>query len=232
MRVLSVKNISIEGLGYFGRFFSEAGWDITTVDLQAGGLCPVSPENFDAVVILGGPMNVYEYNRYPFLKDEIRLVENSLKKEVPLLGLCLGAQLISVALGADVSKNRVKEIGWYSVGLTGSGKTSRFFNGFPESFKVFQWHGDTFAIPNSAERLAGSLDCENQAFSYGSALALQFHIEVEASDVKTWGGEYIEELRAEHMEGSVEKLEADTRKNSVEVERLCKALFTNLFSNR
>ncbi|MEK7846897.1 MAG: type 1 glutamine amidotransferase, partial [Nitrospinota bacterium] len=125
-KVLVLKHISIEGGGTIEDYLKSNGWKIDIRELQDGDSVP-SKIDYDGVVILGGPMNVYEEDKYPFLKDEDRLIKELIKKEIPTLGICLGAQLIAKAAGAKVTKNIVrqihqKEIGWYKVRLTEDGK--------------------------------------------------------------------------------------------------------------
>jgi len=159
-------------------------------------------------------MNVYEEDKYPFLRDELSLIESCVKSETKVLGLCLGGQLIARALGAKVTKNPVKEIGWFNIQITDAGKSSPLFSGLPEKLKVFQWHGDTFGIPEGARHLARSELCENQAFVYdNTALALQFHVEIEgADDVREWCREYREELERENGADALEEIVAATQK--------------------
>src|ERR1044071_6787905 len=115
---------------------------------------------------MGGPMGVYEKDRYPFLKKELRLVKKFLASGKPALGICLGAQLIGHALGARVYPNRHKEIGWYPLRLTRDGRRDPLFAGFPARPRVFQWHGDTFENPRGATLLARSPLCRRQAFRF------------------------------------------------------------------
>ena len=158
-------------------------------------------------------MNVYEENKYPFLRDELVLIESCVKKNVKLLGLCLGGQLIARALGAKVTQNPVKEIGWFDIRLTDAGKSSPLFSGLPEKLKVFQWHGDRFDIPDGGLHLARSELCENQAFLYDDcALALQFHVEIKADDVESWCHEYHEELERENGQDALAEIVSATQK--------------------
>ncbi len=141
----------------------------------------------DGLVILGGPMGAYE--DYPSKKDELAVIRTH-AGEVPMLGVCRGAQLIAHALGARVYPHRidgkhVKEIGHYTVELTPDGKASPLFRGFPDTIEVLQWHGDTFDVPENASLLAKAERCENQAFCFGNAYGLQFHFEITAGLLRT-----------------------------------------------
>lgn len=137
-----------------------------------------STNDFDALVVMGGPMNIYEEKDYPWLKEEKKFIEQTIKSGKKILGICLGAQLIADVLGAKVTKGKEKEIGWFPIELTEDGKNQKEWTHFSEKEIVYHWHGDTFAIPSGAKRLARSTACDNQAFVYNNQVfALQFHIE-------------------------------------------------------
>jgi GMP synthase (glutamine-hydrolysing) len=138
------------------------------------------------LVALGGPMNVDEVDRYPFLKLDLQWIQQALERGMPILGICLGAQLLAKTLGAKVYPNRVKEIGWYPIDLTTDAAGDPLFRQSGRR-TIFQWHGDTFDRPQSAVHLARSVHCENQAFRYGTnAYGLQFHIEMTAGMIDDW----------------------------------------------
>ena len=145
-----------------------------------------SLDGYSALVVLGGPMGVYEEDKHPFLKDEIKLIESAIKKDIPTLGVCLGSQLIARAAGARVYKGEKKEIGWYDISLTPEGKRDPLLLGLPSAFEVFQWHGDTFDIPAGGVSLASSALFANQAVRVGSAYGFQFHLEVTEDMVSEW----------------------------------------------
>lgn len=140
-----------------------------------------SSSSFDWLVIMGGSMGVHDESDYPWLIKEKRFIEEAIKNGRRVVGICLGAQLISHVLGGGVRKNDSTEIGWYPVRLTPSAASSKAFEGFQNEFIAFHWHGDTFEIPKSAIHLAESDACMNQAFEYadGTVVGLQFHIEVD-----------------------------------------------------
>jgi GMP synthase-like glutamine amidotransferase len=136
---------------------------------------------------MGGPMNVYEEDKYPFLKSEDLFIKEAIQSGRSILGICLGSQLIAKALGATVFKAPVKEIGWYEVSLTKEGLKDPLFSGFPKRFSVFQWHEDTFEIPNQAKLIVTSSSVPHQAFRYGgNVYGLQFHLEVTEEMVREW----------------------------------------------
>jgi GMP synthase (glutamine-hydrolysing) len=143
------------------------------------------------LVVMGGSMGVYEADRYPFLRDELRLIEDALQRDLPILGICLGSQLLAAALGAPVFPSGIKEIGWYPIEFDAEARRDPLFAGMPEHLEAFHWHGDTFQLPAGATRLASSKKTREQAFRYGQrAWGLQFHLEVTAPvvDAMTSGG--------------------------------------------
>ena len=175
-----------EDAGTIETYLNERQADIHTVRFYEGDPLPHGALDFDAVVSMGGPMNVYEEDKYPFLAEETVFLSRCFEKELPVLGICLGAQLMAKAAGAKVTKAPQEETGWYNVSLTGAGKEDPFFKDLPESFAVFQLHGDTFAIPQDATLLATAPTCRNQAFRISNSLALQFHLEVQAAKLAVW----------------------------------------------
>ncbi|WP_456370428.1 type 1 glutamine amidotransferase [Thermodesulfatator atlanticus] len=138
--------------------------------------------DFDFLVLMGGPMSVHDEDQFPWLSEEKTFLKNILgedEERIKIMGICLGAQLIAEALGAEVYPNRYKEIGWFPIELTEAGKAHRLFRDWPSPFNVFHWHGETFSLPQEATHIAYSEACENQAFLYKDRiLALQFHLEV------------------------------------------------------
>jgi GMP synthase-like glutamine amidotransferase len=194
MKGLIIKHIDIEGPGRLGEFLSSKGILPDVIELENGDHLPRKPDNYRFIIILGGPMNVYEEDKFPYLRDEDRLIKDAIERGVPILGICLGAQLIAKAAGAKVLANPVKEIGWYNVQLTKEGMEDPLFRGLDREFSVFQWHGDTFFIPEGGVMLAGSILCKSQAFRYRSAYGLQFHLEVTEGMIKEWIGSYQGEL--------------------------------------
>lgn len=153
----------------------------------AGETVPPATQPYDGLVILGGPMNVDETDRYPFLSGEVALLQSALRRELPTLGICLGAQLLAKAAGARVVRGPAPEIGWFPVRLTEAGRQDPLFQGIPEEFMTFHWHGDTYDLPPKAVHLASSAQYPQQAFRIGEqAYALQFHVEVTPEIVQRW----------------------------------------------
>ncbi len=195
--VLFIKHIDIEGPGTIADFLEDNKLPYTVIDLSHGDKVPKLEKDFQSVICLGGPMNVYEEEKYRFLKEEDILLKRIADEEVPFLGICLGAQLIAKATGAHVTKNPVKEIGWYKIVLNDNGLRDDLFKDLPEVFKVFQWHGDTFGIPHGGKRLAFSELCQNQTLKYGRNIyGIQFHVEVTKDMIAQWADAYKAELES------------------------------------
>ena len=135
---------------------------------------------------MGGPMNVYEEQEYPFLKDETTLLQKAIASNLPVLGICLGAQMIAKASGARVVRSPKEEVGWGKISLTDAGRTDLLFSGLPATLDVLQWHGDMFEIPEAGALIATGDDCPNQAFRYCNAFGLQFHVEVTRDILADW----------------------------------------------
>ena len=175
--------------------FVHDGYHIEKVNMQNDPV-PTSPLGYDAIVILGGPMAVYD--NLPYLQKEQELIRNAMRNDTPVLGICLGSQLIAQAAGGRVYKGRKKEIGWYNVYLTPA-SSNDIFRGFTDKMiRIFQWHGDTYDLPANAKILAYS-DLYPQAFRIGSAVGIQFHFEVDEPLIQTWMMEYSADLIAEKI---------------------------------
>ncbi|MFB5616766.1 MAG: type 1 glutamine amidotransferase [Nitrosopumilus sp.] len=177
--VLLVQNTRIEGSGYLGELLQKDGFDITSVNAKHEKL---PDKDFSLVVILGAPESAND--DLPYLQAEQQLIKKSVEKNTPVLGICLGSQLIAKTFGAKVFSGPKKEIGFYNDLQISD--NSEFFSGFDNPFTVFHWHGDTFDLPEGAIRLASSEHYPNQAFQYKSAVGLQFHLEVNEEMVNLW----------------------------------------------
>lgn len=155
-----------------------------------------------ALVVMGGPMGVYEQGRYPFLGDEMRLIEDALRLNRPILGICLGSQLIAATLGGSVTKEEEKEIGWHPVHLNDKALSDRLFEGVAPSFVPFHWHGDKFDLPIGAVSLARSDLTRHQAFRYGDLVyGLLFHLEVTSELITGMIKSFADELMGEGLDG-------------------------------
>lgn len=189
-----IRHLAFEDLGTFAPVLSAAGFDLTVMDAGVDELFEPIVSS-DLVIVLGGPIGVYEQDRYPFLTDERRALTQRLQEGLPTLGICLGAQLMAAALGARVYPGGQKEIGWSPVELTPAGAASCLGNLSRQP--VLHWHGDTFDLPAGAELLASTALYRQQAFSMGAnVLALQFHPEVDGRRFEQWLVGHAAELSA------------------------------------
>ena len=177
--VLVVQNTRIESSGYLGELLTRDGFDITSINAKHE---TIPNKKFSLVVILGAPESAND--DFPYLIEEQELIKNSVNDDIPVLGICLGSQLIAKTFGAKVYTGSTKEIGFYHDLMFSN--DSKLFGGFKNPFTVFHWHGDTFDLPTGATRLALSENYPNQAFQYKSAIGLQFHLEVNEQMVNLW----------------------------------------------
>jgi GMP synthase (glutamine-hydrolysing) len=190
MDVLVIKNVSSEGPGTIEDHLRIGKIPCTIIDLEQGQSLP-DIRSYSHIVIMGGPMAVYEMDRTPYLKDEALFIKKAVHAHKHVLGVCLGAQMLAHVLGARVYPGDAKEIGWYDVTLTEEGMRDRCMAGLAvdggKTAQVFHWHGDTFDLPQGAVRLASSALYPNQAFRYDDRVyALQFHVEVTPGIVDGW----------------------------------------------
>lgn len=195
MNVLIIQHVDIEGPGLIEYYLNQEKISKKVLNLESGIPLP-KLDDLTHLVLLGGPMNVYEEDRYPFLREEDLFIKEAIQRGKSILGICLGAQLIAKALGAKVFKAPVKEIGWYDVSLTRIGSIDPLFSNFPKTFSVFQWHEDTFEIPHGARLIVTSSSVPSQAFRYGdNTYGLQFHFEVTEEMIQEWMGTYEQEFK-------------------------------------
>lgn len=215
-RVVAVRHLAFEDLGSIAAILEARSCGVVYLDAGVTDLSMRLGAD-DALIVLGGPIGAYEDDRYPFLADELRLIERALKQEIPVLGICLGAQLLARALGARVYPGKGREIGIAPIDLTVEGETSCLKHLAPDH-RVFHWHGDTFDLPDGALRLASTAMTPNQAFSHGDkVLGLQFHIEAEARQVERWLIGHTCELGVAGL--NVVNLRDELRRQLPEVER-------------
>jgi GMP synthase (glutamine-hydrolysing) len=187
---------------------------------------PVPGEIGDAggLIVMGGPMGVYELDRYPHLKDELRLIQSALEAGRPILGICLGSQLLAAALGAAVSKGPRKEIGWYPIQLAEAAAQDPLWRGAPREFMALHWHGDVFELPSGAVNLASSELTAHQAFRYGkSAYGLLFHLEMTEAMIGEMATAFGDELR--EAGGEPSQLDAQSAVHCGKLEAIGEALF-------
>ncbi|MBI5582528.1 MAG: gamma-glutamyl-gamma-aminobutyrate hydrolase family protein [Deltaproteobacteria bacterium] len=184
---LILQHTAQERGGLFEVLIEEQGWQTEILRLFDGAELPASPEGFDLILSLGGPMSANQERAYPFLKKEAAFLHQALKMGQPVLGICLGAQLMAKALGARVYPGPHKEIGWYWLNQTPAGRADPLFSRLDPCFLVFQWHGETFDLPPGAACLAGNRAYPHQAFRFGlRAYGLQFHLELDLDLLQSW----------------------------------------------
>lgn len=184
---VAIRHVCFEDLGSFAAVLSARGFDVAYLDAGVDDLASLDAIAPDLLVVLGGPIGAYEEAIYPFLADELRLLERRLTADRPTLGLCLGAQLMARALGARVYPGPAREIGWIPLSLTEAGRASPLVHLDGKKTSMLHWHGDTFDLPVGAVLLASTGICRHQAFSHGrNALAFQCHPEAQAAHLERW----------------------------------------------
>jgi GMP synthase (glutamine-hydrolysing) len=195
--LLIIQHLEREDAGVFTEVIERRSIPCRLVRIYKGDRVPDSPQEFSSMLILGGVMNVDQADRYPYLNDEMRLIRLAHDTGVPVLGICLGAQLMAAAFGSAVYDGPVKEIGWYEVELAKGAEKDPLFFDFQERFTVLQWHGQTFDLPAGTVCLASSRTYPNQAFRCGqTSWGLQFHFETNGELLRRWLEEGSEELAA------------------------------------
>jgi GMP synthase-like glutamine amidotransferase len=190
--ILIFRHFPTEGPGYFARFLDRQGIAHRTIKIDEGEPVPESIADIPGLVFMGGPMSVND--PLPWIPKVLRLIRQAVAADVPVLGHCLGGQLLSKALGGRVRRSRAKEFGWLPVTAVDSPVTSTWLDDLPPRFEVFHWHGETFSIPPGATHLLKSRYCRNQAFVIGKSLALQCHVEMTPELVRTWAHDGASEI--------------------------------------
>ena len=206
-----------EGPGYLADFLEARGQPFCVVKTDLGEPLPTDIRNIDALVFMGGPMSVND--SLPWIPAALHLIQEATRHKLPVLGHCLGGQLISKALGGVVTPNPGREIGWFPVDVVaGAALADDWLPGLGPQFEVFHWHGETFTVPPGAQVLLSSAGCPRQGFAYGKSLALQCHIEMTAAMVRRWinlganelqaGGAFVQraEELLEHLETRIGQL--------------------------
>ncbi len=176
MRIAILQHAAFEGPGFLETAARDRSWTLQCVHLYRGDPFPAR-DTFDMLAVMGGPMNIYQFRDFPWLPGEIRGIRETAETGKPILGVCLGAQLLADAMGGKVHQNPVREIGWFPV-VTRPVRIGGTTVELPRELTVLHWHGDTFELPLGAEGFASSPACANQAFVVaGRAVGLQFHLE-------------------------------------------------------
>lgn len=213
-KVLIFQHVPFEPLGTLDPILREAGFRVRYVNFDRNPEAVPDLDRYSGLIVLGGPMNADDVERYPNLATEVQLIRDAVDRDMNVLGICLGAQLLAKALGASVSPDRFREIGWYDVTLTEAGAEDELLSCFDRVQRVFQWHSDGFGLPEEAVLLAGSEICPHQAFRYGDkAYGFQFHLEGDEPLIERWltTPAHAEELAAHHNEVSPDAIRAETK---------------------
>ncbi|HSI42757.1 MAG TPA: type 1 glutamine amidotransferase [Methylotenera sp.] len=202
--IIIFRHAATEGPGYFATFLDEQKIPWQLVKIDEGASLPASVVGFSGVALMGGPMSVND--DLPWIEPLLNLIREAYRLDIPLLGHCLGGQLISKALGAVVTKNPIKEIGWGEVTVSDNAAAKECF-GELEGFNSFHWHGETFSLPMGAVHLLSSPYCQNQAYAIGKHLAFQCHIEMTPEMVESWCAVGAEELAESAASVAVQQAE-------------------------
>lgn len=218
-----LQHVPREGPGLFGQWLADDGIPTTTLRLFDRGVLPRSIASCRGLVIAGGPMNVDEAGRYPWLAEEIRLIQRAIAERRAVLGICLGAQLIAKAAGARVWHGPTPEVGWCQVEGAEASREDPLFAAFPARYTVFQWHGDTFDLPQGAALLARSRAYPHQAFRLEPHVyALQYHLEVTPAIIQQWLNQEDPLLRGVN----VSAIRAQTAEHAPTLEVLARQLYS------
>lgn len=235
-KVLVFQHVAHSILGTLNPTLKGSGLKMRYVNFERTPDEQPSIEKYNGLIVLGGHMGVYEADKYKHIKVEMQLIEEALKKNIPVLGICLGAQLLAHVLGAPVRKHTQKEIGWCDIELTEEGLKDPLLSHFQPREKIFQLHGDTFDIPTSAVQLAKSDVCNGQAFRYGDKVyGLQFHLEVDQPMIQRWldNPRNYDEMFSTHQNFSKEQVGLETvdfLPHSMDLSRQTFEKFVGLFA--
>ena len=203
--ILIFRHFPTEGPGYLTEFLDRHQLPHRTLRIDAGDPVPDSIADASGLVFMGGPMSVND--DLPWIPKVLHLIRATVAADVPVLGHCLGGQLLSKALGGRIARNRVKEIGWLPVSAESGTAGNPWLGPLPPRFEVFHWHGETFSIPPGATHILRSRHCRNQAFVIGKSLGLQCHIEMTTDMVHTWAHDGEREITAAGPSASVQRRE-------------------------
>ncbi|MGO9603152.1 MAG: type 1 glutamine amidotransferase [Candidatus Binataceae bacterium] len=225
-KIYVLQNHRVENLGTIADALQGAALAWQYVRVYEGQPVPKDMKGAGGLIVMGGPMAVYQADKYPFLHEEMRLIEDAAKQDLPVLGVCLGAQIVAAALGAKVVKNPAgKEIGWHRITLSDVATEDRLFRGVAPTITPFHWHGDIFDLPAGATALASSDKTPCQAFRHGSSVyALQFHLEVTIESVAAMAAEWPRELERENIPAN--EMIASSDNHLPALEQIADTIFT------
>ncbi|UXI67176.1 type 1 glutamine amidotransferase [Tahibacter amnicola] len=229
-RLLVFQHVAAEPLGTLDRLIRQRGHRIKFVNFEREPDAQPCLDRYRGLVVLGGPMNVEDQERRPHLKTELRAIETALAQNKPVLGICLGAQLLAHVLGAPVQRHRETEIGWYDVKTTEAGRSDPVLAPLGAVHPVFQWHSYTFEVPRDAHHLAETASCANQAFRYGqNAYGFQFHLEANRALIERWLS--IPSYRDDMLAASLPHDEAAIRARTASAAAVMEATAERVFNN-
>jgi len=229
-RILVFQHVAAEPLGTLDRLIRERGHRVKFVNFERVPDARPRLDRYRGLIVLGGPMNVEDRATRAHLQTEIDAIGEALAAGKPVLGICLGAQLLAHALGAEVRRHNVSEIGWYDLELTDHGRSDPILCAIGAGAPVFQWHSYTFDLPPGAAHLARTATCGNQAFRHGRhAYGLQFHLEMDAALIDRWLDlpAYREDLIAAGLGRDAATIRADTHARIAEMQQTAEAVFNN-----
>jgi GMP synthase (glutamine-hydrolysing) len=230
MKLLVLQHVAHELLGTLNPLLKRAVFRIRYVNFARHPDAQPILDGYDGLIVLGGPMSVNDASRLPHLTTEMRLIEAAIRRDLPLLGICLGAQLIAKTLGGEVYPNPEKEIGWYDVSPTENAGSDRLLLALKSNEKIFQWHGETFEIPRTSSHLAFSALCANQAFRYGEKVyGLQFHLEVDEAMIHRWlrVPENQKEISSLRGDCHIDQIYIDTTRHMARLSEISEHVFTS-----
>ena len=224
-RIIVLQHTPFETLGTIEDALAGSKMVAHEIQSYAGELVPSRMESAAGLILMGGPQSVYQQGEYPYLRDEINLIDDALRAGKPVLGVCLGSQLMAAALGAPVTRGSKKELGWHPLALSDAAAEDSLFKGISRSFIGFHWHGDIFGLPKGAVALASSDVTEFQAFRYGEkAYGFLFHMEITKPLIKEMAEAFPNELKTAGV--SARQVLADTEKHFPVLEAIGKTVFT------
>ncbi len=212
-KIYAFRHLGQEHLGSFGPVLREAGYDIEIVVTPVDEINEKKALEADILFVTGGPISVTQENDYPFIKQEIEILEKRLAAGQPNFGICLGAQILAKALGSNVYKGGAgEEIGWLPLKITDEGKKTAMHHFDEAHTSMLHWHGDTFDLPKNATLLASSDKYENQVFSYDKSIAFQCHPEITERQLKEWAVLFVGQVTGENAALPIDQLRADSAK--------------------